>query len=318
MYFCLKQKLPPMKFISFNIVFGLFIAVLLSCQPTKQEIQHSDEEAFTFAFLTDIHLQPERNAVAGFQKAIDTVNNLNPDFVITGGDLIMDALGQSYGRSDSLYKLYMEAQSNFNMPVYNTIGNHEIFGIYEKSGVVNTHPEYGEKMFENRIGERFYSFDYENWHFMILDGIEDTGEGSYIGYVDSVQMDWIRGDLNQVDEKTPIVISIHIPLLTVLTQLEKGALEPNGTSTVVNNAKEVLELFNSHNLKLVLQGHLHFVEDIEVNGTRFITGGAVSARWWSGPHRGLEEGFALFNVCGDEFTWNYVDFEWEVDSPGQK
>jgi phosphodiesterase/alkaline phosphatase D-like protein len=42
--------------------------------------------------MTDMHLQPERNAVEGYRRAIKTVNNLNPAFVITGGDLIYDAL----------------------------------------------------------------------------------------------------------------------------------------------------------------------------------------------------------------------------------
>lgn len=45
----------------------------------------SQTDNFSFAFITDIHLQPERNAVEGFLKAIDTINDLNPDFVITGG-----------------------------------------------------------------------------------------------------------------------------------------------------------------------------------------------------------------------------------------
>ena len=62
--------------------------------------------------MTDIHIQPEENAVAGFTQALDSVNKLNPDFILTGGDLIMDALGQSYGRADSLYNLYMEVIKN--------------------------------------------------------------------------------------------------------------------------------------------------------------------------------------------------------------
>ena len=85
--------------------------------------------------MTDIHVQPENRAAEGFRKAIDKVNLLNPDFVITGGDLIMDALGQTKSRSDSLYNLYQDLMTLFKMPVYNTLGNHEVFGLYEKSGI---------------------------------------------------------------------------------------------------------------------------------------------------------------------------------------
>lgn len=286
---------------------------LVCCNNINEQSDKGKVEKFSFIFMTDIHLQQELNAVEGFNQAIDSVNILKPDFVITGGDLIMDALGKSYGHSDSLYKLYIKSAKRFNVPVYNTMGNHEIFGIYDESGVQEDHPEYGEKMFEKRLGKRYYSFDHKGWHFMILDGIEDTGESKYIGMVDSVQMDWIQADLKTVKSGTPIVISIHIPFITVATQLEQGSLEANGKGSVVNNSKEVLALFDAHNLKLVLQGHLHYLEHLYAGGTHFITGGAVSSRWWGGKFRGMEEGFVIINVEGDEFEWEYYDYGWEAE-----
>jgi Icc protein len=97
----------------------LFVFGSTSCKQSSSE--------FSFAFLTDIHLQPELNAPEGYKKAIVTVNELNPDFVITGGDQIMDALGVDYERAEMLYDLYIEITKEFNMPVYNTLGNHDIF-----------------------------------------------------------------------------------------------------------------------------------------------------------------------------------------------
>ena len=73
---------------------ALTIIILNSC--AEQKSSSCEEESFTFAFLTDIHLQPERNATEGFRAAIAEVNVLKPDFVITGGDLVMDVLGVSY------------------------------------------------------------------------------------------------------------------------------------------------------------------------------------------------------------------------------
>jgi 3',5'-cyclic AMP phosphodiesterase CpdA len=296
-----------------NFLMILLFSILTSgCQENRTDVSPSGPD-FRFVFMTDVHLQPELRSAEGFQQAIDSVNRIHPDFVITGGDLIMDALGQTYERSDSLYTMYESMLKRFNMPVYNTIGNHEIFGIYDKSGVPKDHPEYGKKMYENRLGKRYYSFDFKGWHFMVLDGIEDTGESRYIGKIDSVQMEWIQNDLKGIDSDTPIAVSVHIPFITVATQLERGVLEPNGTGTVVNNANEVLTLFDNHNLKLVLQGHLHYLEEIIVDGTHFITGGAVSARWWGGPYRGMEEGFVVVEVTGDDFTWEYVDYGWEAE-----
>ena len=286
---------------------------LLSCNTNNEAKLLENDQSFKFIFMTDIHLQPEKNAVAGFNQAIDSVNKINPDFVITGGDLIMDALGQKYERADSLYNLYLKSEKRFNMPVYNTMGNHEIFGIYEKSGVEKSHPEYGEKMFEARLGKRYYSFDHEDWHFIILDAVEDTGESGYIGLIDEKQIKWIKSDLEGIDPETPIVVSTHIPFITSFMQILYGSTEPNGESLVVTNSKEVLELFKGYNLKIVLQGHLHYLEDIYVGGTHFITGGAVCSKWWEGKNNGLEEGFLIVNITGDDFNWEYFDYGWEVE-----
>lgn len=280
-------------------------------QQFKKNVEESN--AFTFVFMTDIHLQPELNAVEGFSQAIQRVNRLNPDFVITGGDLIMDALGEPFGRADTLYNLYQQSSKEFEMPVYNTMGNHEVFGIYEKSNVSKEHIEYGEKMYENRIGESYYSYDHKGWHFIILNSVEDTGEDSYIGLVDKEQMQWIKEDLSKLDKETPIVISTHIPFITSFMQINYGSLKPNGENLVIGNSKEVLELFEDYNLRLVLQGHLHYLEDIHTQGIHFITGGAVSSRWWEGKENGLEEGFLLIRVKEDDFNWEYIDYGWEVE-----
>ena len=70
--------------------------------------------------------------------------------------------------------------------------------------------------------------------------------------------------------------------------------------------------FWGYNLKLVLQGHLHFLEDINVNNqVHFITAGAVSGRWWNNkPGDTPQEGFLMVHVDGDDFQWEYVDYGW--------
>ena len=268
---------------------------------------------FSFAFLTDIHLQPELNALEGYKKAIDAVNERNPDFVITGGDQIMDALGVDYGRATTLYDMYIEATSEFNMPVYNTLGNHDVFGLSEESGIDPSHPEYYKNLFQHRLGKTYYSFDHRGWHFMVLDSIGQTADRTYFGWIDPEQMAWIAEDLKTIGKDTPIVLSTHIPFISAIRQIREGSTEANPEGWVIVNSKEVLELFRGYNLKLVLQGHLHSLEEIMVGGITFITGGAVSADWWEGPFHGLEEGFVLIKIREDEFDWEYVDFGWETN-----
>lgn len=299
-----------MKNIYLLITLSLFVTV--GCNSSKAPKASETEKGFTFAFLTDIHLQPELNAVAGFQKAIDTINQISPDFVLTGGDLVMDVLNQTYGRADSLYKLYKEVSGHLEMPVYNTVGNHEVYGWHRDEEGIEDHPEFGKKMFENEIGERFYSFDHKDWHFIVLDAIYRGEDGHYIGKIDQEQIDWLKTDLQQVDEKTPIAMSVHIPFITSSTQLSKGSLAANSEGSVITNSLDVLKLFLGHNLRLVLQGHLHFLEDIYVqNQVHFITAGAVCGRWWANKPESLpEEGFLLLHLDGEDVNWEYVDYGW--------
>lgn len=286
------------------------VFILLGCN--SRQTPQTTEKGFTFAFLTDIHLQPELDAVAGFQKAIDTINLINPDFVLTGGDLVMDVLDQSYSRADSVYNLYKKVSGGLNMPVYNSVGNHEIYAWHRDEAGIEEHPEFGKGMYEKRIGPRYYSFDHEGWHFMVLDAMYRDEEGRYFGRIDNEQVEWIKEDLQKTGKETPIVVSTHIPFLTSYTQLTKGSLEPNSRVMVVENARDVLLDFYDYNLKLVLQGHLHFLEDIFLNNdVHFITGGAVSGKWWNNkPQDPLEEGFLLLHLENEKVDWEYVDYGW--------
>lgn len=296
-----------------NIISTTFYIIFFSFISYSQTLSKENKANFSFVFCTDIHVEPERNAVKGFTQAIDTINKLQPAFVITGGDLIMDALGQTYGRADSLYNLYQEVIKKFQMPVHNTMGNHEIYGIYKKSGADPSNPEYGEKMFEKRLGKSYYTFDYDGWKFMVLNSVEDTKQNKYIGFIDDEQIEWVKQELAKTDSQTPIVISTHIPFITAFAQKYSGSTVANDSSLVVVNAKEILDLFKGYNLKLVLQGHLHTVEDIYIDGIHFITGGSVAAAWWTGPNMGFEEGFMLITVKGEDFDWKYVDYGWQVE-----
>lgn len=289
----------------------LAVAFLQNCNQPAKQAKNTDD--FSFVFMTDIHVCYERNADKGFSQALDTINKLMPDFVLTGGDNIMDALGQSYERSDSLYNLYEELVKKLKMPVYNTMGNHEVFGLYKSSGVSPEHNLYGKKLYEDRLSKRYYSFDHKNWHFIVLDGIGFTEDRHYRGWVNEEQLEWLKADLEKTGKEKPVAVSIHIPLLSVGQQIMQGPTTAFKEGSVVNNALDVIKILEQYKVKLVLQGHLHFLEDVYYNGIHYVTGGAVSSQWWNGPRFGMEEGFLKVNVSGEDFNWEYIDFGWEVE-----
>jgi 3',5'-cyclic-AMP phosphodiesterase len=295
-----------------SILFLLGILLGFSCADFHQ----ADEQSFRFVFMTDIHVQPELAGDEGFKQAIETVNNLDPkpEFIITGGDLIMDACKQNYERADSLYTMYSELCKNFTMPVYNGIGNHELFGLFEVSGVQTDHPDYAKEIFKKRLGQgtTYRSFNHMGWHFVQLDDIGITDTRGYTGRIYKDQLQWLTADLEKVDKSTPIVAIVHIPMMTFSEQLEKGATVASRHNVALNNSVEVLNVFKDKNLRLVLQGHEHIVEELISRDTHFITGGSVCGEWWRGPYKGFDEGFVVVDVNGKNFTWFYQTFGWDA------
>nr|MBI1230388.1 metallophosphoesterase [Cytophagales bacterium] len=290
---------PFMK-INLAIVFVAVLAFPSWCQTIESD------SSFTFAFLTDIHLKPEMNAPVGFQMAIDKVNELNPDFVLSGGDQVYDVMRGNQERSDSLFTLYKEMSKGFNMPVYNTVGNHDLFGIYAESPEDESHPDYKYGMFERYFGDTYYSFDHKGWHFIVLNSLDVTEDKRYKSIVHSDQLIWLKRDLEKVASKTPIVVVTHIPLVTARTQV-------TGSGQQVENASAVFSMLENHNLKLVLQGHIHWKEYGHVNDRfHFITGGSIAGNGWKGRRHNTKEGFVLIKVTGSTLTWEYLDHGWEA------
>ena len=133
-------------------LYGILFFVIVVSSVSSSCSRRLAPGSFTFAFITDIHLQQEAGAVQGLNKAIDTINYLNPDFVIAGGDQIMGARGQRYGRADSLYRLYQETAGALKMPVYTTLGNHEKYALSAGTVLTGTILNMGKKCMKRDSG----------------------------------------------------------------------------------------------------------------------------------------------------------------------
>ena len=273
---------------------------------TAQIKTAAEEKSFEFSFLTDIHLKPEMNAPRGFQMAIDKVNQLNPDFVITGGDNVFDVMRGNQQRADSLFTLYKNMVKGFTMPVYHAVGNHDLFAIYAESPEKEDHPDYKYGMFERYFGKTYYSFDHKGWHFIILNSLDVTEDQKYRGHFHEEQLVWLKSDLEKTGSLTPIVVVSHIPVLSVRGQVT-GSGEP-----MIDNVAEVFKMLENHNLKLILQGHIHWKEYGCVSDRiYYITGGSIAGNGWKGRRHNTKEGFVHVTVKGDDFSWEYIDHGWE-------
>jgi 3',5'-cyclic AMP phosphodiesterase CpdA len=268
---------------------------------------------FRFVHFSDIHIQPELGAVEGTALALTRLRALRPDFIITGGDHVMDVLKASNERADVQFNLYAEAFRPIGVPIHSVIGNHDIFG-WGRTDALQTDPNYGKRMVEERVLKQpaYRSFDFGGWHFALLDSVQASPTTVWHGAIDDAQLTWLDDDLTKAAGK-PTILVTHVPVMSLITTYTEGNMTAPGDMNVLINGREIQRLCAKHRVHAVLQGHTHIVEDCEYLGTHYITGGAVCGDWWKGPRLGVHpEGFMVFDVDGDRLNYRYEASGWHA------
>ena len=273
-------------------------------------------EDFSFLFITDTHIQPELDAASGVSACFRRARSVGADFAIQGGDHIFDALGVPAARANALVALYKNTEHDLGMAVHHTVGNHDCFGVYARSGVAPSDPEYGKKFFEDHFGRLYYSFDHRGVHFVVLDSIGITAVREYEGRVDGDQIAWLGRDLAGLAPGTPVVVVSHIPLVTAFDSYVPASMPPvPAGKTRVLNATDVVATFAGHNVLGVLQGHTHINETVVWRGVKFITSGAVCGNWWHGTRMGVPEGFSVVTVRDGVLSVRYQTYGFRSVDP---
>jgi 3',5'-cyclic AMP phosphodiesterase CpdA len=275
--------------------------------------------SFDFVFFTDTHIEPELDAPHGCEMCFRKIAAVKPEFAIMGGDHVYDAMGVDGARAGTVFDLYKITEQLLQMPLYHAIGNHDLFGILTKSGVAPNDPAYGKKMYEDRMGRTYHSFDHKGYHFVVLDSIQPTEDRQWEGRVDEKQLSWLAADLKSAGPLTPVIVTVHVPLVTAFaTYSEKDGAERKYDTLKVANAPQVLAVFEGHNVIAVLQGHTHVNEVVEYKKTKYVTSGAVCGNWWHGPRMGHAEGFTVVNLRGGKIYTRYETTGFKSVDPREK
>ncbi len=287
-------------------ILALGVTLLLaisSCCNNKQSTQEVGVK-YKFAFLTDVHLNTKNrgNGDAGLRKALESTKEQGASFVIFGGDNIDGDKLTSAATADSLHARFKSIVEESGVEAYYTMGNHDRF--YQFQGKED---KLGLKTFEKFFGPTNIHFEKDSVHFITITALQPTAEYAYS--VDSKQIEWLRAELEKIGKESPIVVSTHIPFLSLYYPVVEGNFKP---LDMISNTKEVFEILNEYNVQLILQGHQHIYEQIQERNRWFVTAGAVSALWWNGSFLETQEGYLLVTVKEDNtLEWEYVDYGWE-------
>lgn len=269
------------------------------------------------AYFTDIHARLEWDTPEAMTRCADRIKEQAADLVLCGGDLITDGFTSTSAQVAPRWTAVRETLlDRCGAPVQAALGNHDLVGVEPADGRPAADDPRRDFLQATGLARTYRALDAGGCHLIFLDPIEPTGDPlRYRGFIGADQLHWLREDLAGVNATTPVIVMVHMPLLTGFFQATQGATAPAPANRVVVNSREVLDLFREHNLVAVLQGHLHINELLRWRNTTFITGGAVCGQWWRGSWHGTPEGFGVITLRGDRVEWEYQDYGWQARRP---
>ncbi len=167
--------------------------------PLVERSFSEDPDKFTFAIIGD-KTGGGLDKWHVFDRAIDEINTLKPDFAIMVGDLIQgDTTDIEQLKAE--WKEFWEHQSNLDIPFLSLPGNHDI-----------TNPVMYDYWKEN-LGRTYYAFTYKNCLFLLLNTEEwHANSGEWVNWFGEEQMKYAKTQLEQHSNVRHTFVLLHRPL----------------------------------------------------------------------------------------------------------
>lgn len=236
--------------------------------------------AFTFVVFGDNRpASPDLPLPEVFHQLIGEVRRLHPAFVITTGDLIYGSV-KDQALVQKEYDEAMPLVRTLGVPTYFATGNHEIRGVAAN-----------EALYRRNVSDRlYYSFNYGNTHFVVLDTDVVGQEHKIIG----AQLAWLERDLARVqgrvrhifvfEHQQPYPVSLHIGSSLDVYPADR------------NRFQAVLEKYH---VEALITGHEHLYDDSVHGGVREIIAGGAGVPLYPSSRGGSFYHYLVVTVDGD-------------------
>lgn len=192
-----------------------------------------------------------------------------------------------------------------DIPMATLVGNHEVYNMqweeaFPKAYINLFHVPSALEQYKHQ----FYSFDYGNVHFVVLDTNHRDEMVKYQPYMANAQLSWLRQDLANSKAKWKVAL-MHRDILMYRFSEESGRA-CNWQTYVDYSGRDFMPIFEQYGVDAVLSGHLHTYRR------------RVPLKNFRPDNKGIT--YIMLGVSGNQSYGNlWADFEWDAKrSPDRK
>jgi predicted MPP superfamily phosphohydrolase len=239
---------------------------LLSFTPAI--LSENKSKNLSFGIVTDVHKDLMPDADKRLETFINEAIDRKVDFIIQMGDFCM---------AETKNKGFLKIWETYKGPKYHILGNHDM----------DRHSK--EEMLDFwGMPKTYYSYDFHNYHFIVLDANFLYEDGKFTDYnkanfyvddsiatfIDNEQIEWFKADLEAT--KLPTIVFSH----QSLWHYQWG----------VKNRLTLQKIMEAQKEKVIccLNGHNHLDFHHHQNGIDYIEINSMSYQWMSSKYTSKE------------------------------
>jgi 3',5'-cyclic AMP phosphodiesterase CpdA len=235
---------------------------------------------FRFAVVSDLHValphtvwdHPARLhlvevAVPVLEIILRRLSQLDLDFLLLPGDLTQ------HGEPEN-HAWLAQRLAQLPYPVYVIPGNHDVPSLKTNTQSIGFEefPHYYRQFGYANTDQHYYTQELiPGVRLIALNSNTFDAEGRQVGYLDPVQLAWLRSTLWDSGGEVVLVMIHH----NVIEHMPDQRRDRLGQRYILENAPELLEILRQAEVQLIFTGHLHVQHIAHQDGIYDITTGSL-------------------------------------------